>query len=426
MEDKKSISFSQKLALIYAMTLVLVAGLVLYFQRDNWGNAIEFTSYSFGVVALFLIFFYAFSWIKSSFFEGIFLIFIVASAVLITDKALLIWYPRSNWIPDTINHYRNRPNNTFNMNGAVTTINSYGFKDDEFPVSKPEKEFRILVLGDSITMGDNVSNEDTFSSRLEKKLTKAKSNYETHQVINTGVQGYSTYQELQILKESLRFSPDLIVIGFCMNDVIEPLWVNKKLGGVGWDYHRVLQMNTWLGMYLLNETGIGRLAQSLAKKPEAQKLALKLRKKEVASLEKMASIPVDSPETKEGWKLVFNSLREIATIATKQKIPVLLVIFPHTFQINEKKYQYPQRALKTFGKKMEIDVLDMTEVFENMIRSQPNPSQKFSGKEPKIDEIKRLKNLSEFFFDRVHYNEKGHEVVADEIFKYVKSRNRPL
>src|ERR1044072_3194763 len=98
-------------------------------------------------------------------------------------------------------------------------INSYGHHDDEFPIQKDKDEFRGIVLGDSIAMGHGVTYEETFANQLEVLLKASGSKYHSYQIINAGVQGYSTFQEYHVLERSLVFRPDFIAVEFCMNDV---------------------------------------------------------------------------------------------------------------------------------------------------------------------------------------------------------------
>jgi len=98
---------------------------------------------------------------------------------------------------------------------------------------------------------------ETFANQLERMLPASVLGYNTYQVINAGVSGYSTFQYLEVLKRSMKFSPDFIAIGFCMNDVTEPYKVSKSFGGSGLDYHGVLQLSQpWID-YVVNETGFG-------------------------------------------------------------------------------------------------------------------------------------------------------------------------
>ena len=59
--------------------------------------------------------------------------------------------------------------------------------------------------------------------------------------MNAGVQGYSTFQYLEILNRSMKLSPSFIMIGFCINDITEPSKVNTSYGVSGLASHRVWQ-----------------------------------------------------------------------------------------------------------------------------------------------------------------------------------------
>jgi lysophospholipase L1-like esterase len=96
--------------------------------------------------------------------------------------------------------------------------NSLGFRDREHAVAKPAGVYRILVLGDSIVQGLSVANrEDLFTSVLERELdADAPGRFE---VLNFGVSGYNTQQEVETLRDKgLRYSPDLVVLAYCLND----------------------------------------------------------------------------------------------------------------------------------------------------------------------------------------------------------------
>lgn len=95
--------------------------------------------------------------------------------------------------------------------------NSLGFRDREHSMEKAPGTYRILVLGDSITQGFGIeANEDVFTSVLEAKLRSERVNAE---VLNFGVSGYNTEQEVETLREKgIPFDPDLVVLAFCAND----------------------------------------------------------------------------------------------------------------------------------------------------------------------------------------------------------------
>ncbi len=95
--------------------------------------------------------------------------------------------------------------------------NNLGFRDRNHNIKKADGTYRIIVLGDSITMGLLIEkDEDVFTSVLERSLNEIGKNVE---VINFGVSGYNTQQEVGILIEKgLVFRPDLVLLQYCLND----------------------------------------------------------------------------------------------------------------------------------------------------------------------------------------------------------------
>ncbi len=95
--------------------------------------------------------------------------------------------------------------------------NSLGFRDREHALAKKPGVYRILVLGDSITQGLSIERaEDIYTSVLERQLNTDGVRVE---VLNFGVSGYNTQQEVETLREKgLRFAPDMVVLAACVND----------------------------------------------------------------------------------------------------------------------------------------------------------------------------------------------------------------
>lgn len=103
----------------------------------------------------------------------------------------------------------------------VLRTNSRGLAGPEVPAVKPPGEFRIVVLGDSYTVGGQVSYEQTFPARLEQELQAR--GYSQARVINAGVGGYTTFNEAGLLRDDLSWmQPDLVIVAaFLGNDVAE-------------------------------------------------------------------------------------------------------------------------------------------------------------------------------------------------------------
>ncbi len=99
-------------------------------------------------------------------------------------------------------------------------INSHGFRDHEYSMTRDPDVFRIAVLGDSIVWGHGLELEASFAKQLEQKLNASRS--QQFEVLNFGVSGYSTQQEVELFRtKASLFSPDLVIVGYCLNDYKE-------------------------------------------------------------------------------------------------------------------------------------------------------------------------------------------------------------
>ena len=89
-------------------------------------------------------------------------------------------------------------------------VSSRGFRDTELAHPRPPDQQRILVLGDSSVWGSGAPRVSLLTERLEAALQPP--DRRALEVINTGVPGYSTWQSLQILRESLALGLDGLII----------------------------------------------------------------------------------------------------------------------------------------------------------------------------------------------------------------------
>jgi hypothetical protein len=95
-------------------------------------------------------------------------------------------------------------------------INSRGFRDQERSYDKPAGTVRIAVLGNSWTEALQVPLDKTYCSVLEHTLAqRACFAGKRVEVLNFGVAGYSTGQELLLLQQEVwKYHPDLILVAF--------------------------------------------------------------------------------------------------------------------------------------------------------------------------------------------------------------------
>jgi lysophospholipase L1-like esterase len=98
------------------------------------------------------------------------------------------------------------------------SLNSNGFRNREIKVEKPPQVYRIVCMGDSWTFGVNVREDQTYPRQLAAWLEREYPD-SRFEVVNLGVLGYSSYQGLELLRRyAIHLDPDLLVIGFGMND----------------------------------------------------------------------------------------------------------------------------------------------------------------------------------------------------------------
>jgi len=105
---------------------------------------------------------------------------------------------------------------------AYIRINSDGLRDREHTLEKPPNTLRIAVLGDSFAQAFELPMEKAFWAVLEGTLSGCRALAgRAVEVINFGVSGYGTAQELLTLRyKAWRYDPDVVLLAFfTANDV---------------------------------------------------------------------------------------------------------------------------------------------------------------------------------------------------------------
>jgi len=122
------------------------------------------------------------------------------------------------------------------------SINQHGLRDLERSAEKPAGLRRILALGDSITIGGSwgeyVPLLQTWPLVLER-ITDDPAGQRI-EVWNAGIVGYNLPQYAAFLEQRLlRFEPDAIVIGLCLNDMAVRQEIRREDDGfsVEWTGH---------------------------------------------------------------------------------------------------------------------------------------------------------------------------------------------
>jgi hypothetical protein len=101
------------------------------------------------------------------------------------------------------------------------TTNQHGLRNPPLALEKPPGTTRILCVGDSMTFGKGVEDDEPFCSLLEGRLNSGPPAGESarYEVLNAGVVSYGTAHELRYLQlRGLRFQPDLVILQLFFND----------------------------------------------------------------------------------------------------------------------------------------------------------------------------------------------------------------
>ena len=101
--------------------------------------------------------------------------------------------------------------------GNKVKRNRYGFRADEITL-KPKGVFRVMILGDSFTWGAGLAENEMYANILDSLLKNYFKNQKI-EVVNCALSGSPTITERDILRKLKdTVQPDLIVVGFCLND----------------------------------------------------------------------------------------------------------------------------------------------------------------------------------------------------------------
>lgn len=370
--------------------------IIFYLISSNKSDVLYIFSNTIFILGLMTIASSIYFFKKKKHINFIFLI-LSLSLIVIADRLLLVKFGLPLWKHDSELHYVHRPNKqTFWSNRKKIIINELGFHDDNINIKKRKNEYRALNIGDSIVMGHEVEKKETFSYLMRNKIIHDSSGLVIN-TINMGVQGYSTFQYLKVLERNLFLNPDHIIISICLNDFTEQYKVNKKYGGIGFDYHEVEQISSDILAYVYNDTGFGRLAQKIKFRNRLHNMNRENELNEVRDL--LAGI--DTPNYNHVWSNFYNDIIKIKDICIKNNIKLTVVIFPYTFQINDYNSQNIQRKIIAKLDNLKIQSIDILSEIEPITNS---------------DETINKSLINNYYIDENHLSPLGHKLVAEILY----------
>jgi len=162
---------------------------------------------------------------KKIFANTIILIITCSLVVIGIEITLRIIEPKSHGVFQQKSKNKNlahehMPNITVKILGRDVSINKDGYRGKYYNNEKGNNTLRIAIFGDSFTFGHGVSDEQTYAKQLENILQDNLSDKNV-QVLNFGINDYSTEQELELFKcKGIEYTPDIVILGYYYNDAI--------------------------------------------------------------------------------------------------------------------------------------------------------------------------------------------------------------
>ena len=296
----------------------------------------------------------------------------------------------------------------FELDPRHESISSQGLRSPEYAVPKRPESTRILVLGDSVTYGNKVPQHLTFSSLLEKKLSKPAGSVE---VLNAGVPGYSAYNELYFyLDRGRQLEADVVVVVFCMNDVVNPQthWEmfipsetipREAFPSLAGDSERTKL--AWLDASALFRM-VARTLDERRLEREAYELIGGRMRPVYLSPESTPNIRVlldyESPEWQ--WlRSIYGRLREAVE---EDAARFVLVVVPLAYQLEAGYPYFPQKLFERFCREERILCMDLLPALRRRSTSDFQSS------------------ANDWGYDDVwHLSQEGHEVMAHELATFL-------
>ena len=279
--------------------------------------------------------------------------------------------------------------------GVAVHINEKGYRGPVVPYERTAGKKRVLFLGDSVTFGYRIARwEDTFPF-LADSLAGARDSLEI-ETVNLAVEGYSQWQEAIVLEtEGARYRPDLVVLGFVLNDVTEMFHL-VKFGGAEEGFQMRHAASTWLGR-VLSKSAIVYEVQNVTREIKAKRrlgedLRLGAIKQQSLEVETLMRRP-DQANVKTAWDFALADLQKIADQCRALNIPFVVVAFPFEVQLHDAmNLGTPQRVLFNYTQARNIEMVDLL---------------------PPLSAAACGNDTLSLFLDEDHFSLEGHRMVAD-------------
>jgi lysophospholipase L1-like esterase len=294
--------------------------------------------------------------------------------------------------------WRLRPGVRGRWAGVEVEINAKGVRGPELPYEKPAGVRRVVWLGDSVTFGFRIEGfEKTFPFRVEPALEATTG--VPIETVNGAVDGWSQWQQAGWLEsEGVRYAPDLVIVGFVLNDVTEKFGL-QRFGGSGEGF-QLSQTATWMDEWFGRSAVlhfVRRIGARLRFGADTQGGA---KREQLLDVQALAEHP-ERPDVREAWRVTFEELTRLFDWCDEHGVAAALVVFPFTFQFDApERLDAPQTLLREFAAARDLPFFDLLA-----------PLGAWLDRENAAPDA--------LFLDEDHLTERGHAVVAELLGEFI-------
>jgi lysophospholipase L1-like esterase len=293
---------------------------------------------------------------------------------------------------------------------AYIKINSDGLRDREHTRQKEAGTLRIAVLGDSWAEAFQVPLEKTFWAVMEQKLSEcARLAGRKVEVINFGVSGYGTAQELITLRRHVwEYSPDIVLLAFNgANDVSDNSRALRKEDDIPYFIYRdgelvldsrfrespnfQLRISTWNKRLKVvrDYSRVLQFAYDLLNVIEANKAARGQRQQdgegnEPPALDMAFYRPPNDPVWNDAWAVTDDLLTRMSDEVAKGGAKFLVVSLGSDIEVNPdprvreefikrlgvSDLSYPDQRVHKLGERVGFEVLSLTPPLQSYAEQQ--------------------------------------------------------
>ena len=289
----------------------------------------------------------------------------------------------------------------------IFNVNSLGFRGQEFSKKKDKDTLRVFCSGGSTTACDSNNDNQTWPYKLQEYLQdKTQKKIE---VINAGVQGWYSYQELLRFKEEiLNYDPDVLILHEGWNEEFE----YSSLGlGTKWKPCTVRNTREANNLYCSKDALYsGTLFKSF------YLLLQEIRKKYIFSSNMSFTNPkrwnvLNSLDYKDAW---MNNLMEFATLAKDNNILMYTVDSPCLVNLSDSS---EERNIYLKNSRLNSLFADYQSISKKIISQ---ILKVFNQVVPRIDcnlDFVRFKGAERLnlFIDEIHLSAEGNNILANTI-----------